>query len=49
MVVKYPGRSEYWTDDQMKNVSLASYYLFLLVNSVLKYNELYEKMKPLRK
>ncbi len=32
----------------MKASNVANYYLFLLVNSVIKFNELYEKTKPLR-
>ena len=27
---------------------MANYFLFLLVNSVVKFNELFEKTKPLR-
>jgi len=32
----------------MKASNMANYFLFLLINSVIKFNELYEKTKPLR-
>ena len=33
----------------MQKSNIANYCLFLLVNAVLKFNELFEKTKPLRK
>ena len=33
----------------MKKSNTANYYLFLLVNSVIRCNDLYEQTKPLRK
>lgn len=49
IVITHPKRSKTWIDTEMQKSNIANYCLFLLVNSVIKYNELYEKTKPLRK
>lgn len=49
MVVDHPKWSKSWVDLEMQKSNIANYCLFLLVNAVLRFNELYEKTKPLRK
>lgn len=49
IIVTHPKRSKTWIDAEMQKSNIANYCLFLLVNSAIRYNDLYEKTKPLRK
>ena len=49
LVVNHPKRSSSWDDKDMKITSIPNYCLFLLVNSVIKFDELFKKTQPLRK
>jgi len=47
-ILNHSKRGQKWSDSEMRLSNNANYYLFLFVNSILMYNEFYEKTKPLR-
>ena len=51
-IVKVRGlikkNEEIWTDKEMKNSSLANYYLYLWVDCIINFTEINEKTKPVR-
>jgi dynein heavy chain len=49
LVVDHPKRSKTWLEAEMQKSNIANYCLFLLINAVVRFNELFEKTKPLRK
>ena len=49
MILNHPVRSKEWIKADMKNSNLANFCIFLVVDAVFKYNELFKKTEPLRK
>ena len=49
MILNHPKRSKEWVKSDMKSSNLANFCIFLVVDAVFKYNELFKKTEPLRK
>lgn len=49
MILNHPKRSKEWVKADMKSSNLANFCIFLVVDAVFKYNDLFKKTEPLRK